>query len=352
MTNDRERAIKDDEIDLLELIRVLWQQKLLIILATFVIGGGALTYAQLATPIYEAKVFVQPPSQNDVVHLNYGRGGNTDLPVLEVKDVYEIYVRNLQSESLRRRFFQDVYLPALSDMARQGGQDDLYARLGKVLTVSGVKETPSRYAIVVNLPDPKRAIDWAVKYAEMAGERAKLEVLKDVNADADVKANNLEQQIKAAQQSARKQREDRITRLKEALTIARSIGLEKPPMITGKLSTEVSAGMGGALTYMRGSKALLAEIDNLERRASDDPFIERLREAQSSLVFYRSLKANASSVATYRQDGVIESPDSPIKPRKSMIVFLGLIVGAAFGVLLVLLRYFWLGVSGKRMPGN
>ena len=346
MSNHRERVVRDDEIDLIELIRGLWQQKLLIILTTLVVGGAAVAYALLATPVYEAKVFVQPPSQNDIAHLNYGRGGDSELGILTVKDVYDVYVRNLQSESLRRRFFQEIYLPSLSEEVRRGSQDNLYGRLGNVLVVAVTsKETPSRFAITVNLPDPKRAVDWAVKYAEMAGERAKLEVLKDVKADAVVKANNLRRQIKAAQQSAQKQREDQIVQLNEALKVAKSIDLEKPPIISGALSSEVSAGMDGSLTYMRGSKALLAEIENLRKRSSDDPFIDRVREQQSSLAFYRELEIDPKVLEVYRQDGRVESPDSPIRPKKFIIVFLGVLAGGALGVLLALFRHMWSRLS-------
>lgn len=342
MTNDRERAIKDDEIDLLELIRGLWQQKLIIVLTTLVVGGGAVAYAVLATPIYEAKVFVQPPSQNDIAHLNYGRGGDSELGMLTVKDVYDVYVRNLQSESLRRLFFQEVYLPALSPEARLGSQDELYGRLGRVLVVAVTsKDTPNRFAITVNLPDPQKAAGWAVNYAEMAGARAKLEVLKDVKADASVKANNLERQIKAAQENAKKQREDQIVQLNEALAVARSINLENPPIISGALSTAVSAGMDGALTYMRGSKAILAEIENLQRREADDPFIDKLREQQSALIFYRALEIDPNVIEAFRQDGAVESPDSPVKPKKFIIVFLGMLAGGALGVLLALVRHMW-----------
>ncbi|MGE8439384.1 MAG: LPS O-antigen chain length determinant protein WzzB [Pseudomonas palmensis] len=346
MSNDRERAIRDDEIDLVELMRGLWQQKWLIVLTTILVSGAAVVYALTATPVYEAKVFVQPPSQNGVAHLNYGRGGDSELGMLTVKDVYDVYVRSLQSESLRRRFFQDVYMPTLSEEARRGSQDELYARLARVLVVGVTsKETPYRFAITVNSSDPKRAAEWAVSYAEMAGERAKQEVLKDVKADATVKANNLERRIKAAQESAQKQREDQIEQLNEALTVARSIDLEKPPIISGSLSTELSAGVDGALTYMRGSKALVAEIENLQKRKSDDPFIDKLREQQSSLAFYRALEIDSNVIQVYRQDGGIESPDSPIRPKKFTIVLLAVLAGGTLGLLLAFLRYFWPKVS-------
>lgn len=339
MSNDRERVTRDDEIDLIELIRGLWQQKLIIILTTLVVGGAAVAYALLATPVYEAKVFVQPPSQNDIAHLNYGRGGDSELVILTVKDVYDVYVRNLQSEYLRRMFFQQIYLPTVSEEARQGSQDDLYKRFNKTLIISSAgKEAPSRFVVTVEGSDPQRAAAWAVLYAEMAGSHAKIEVFKDIKADATVKANNLERQIKVAQESALKQREDQIVILREALSVARSINLEKPPLITGNLSTEVSAGMDGSLTYMRGSKALQAEIDVLEHRVSDDPFIEQLRERQLALVFYRSLEIDSKVVDAYRQDGAVESPDSPVKPKKLIIGVLGVLVGFALGVFLAALR--------------
>lgn len=342
MSNDRERVTRDDEIDLIELIRGLWQQKLIIALTTLVVGGAAAAYALLATPVYEAKVFVQPPSQNDIAHLNYGRGGDSELVMLTVKDVYDVYVRNLQSESLRRVFFQQTYLPTISEEARRGSQDDLYKKFYESLVIAvAAKDTPNRFVITVRSSDPQRAASWVRLYAGMAGDRAKAEVLKDIKADASVKANNLERQIKSAQLSALKQRKDQIIILREALVVAKSIDLVKPPLITGNLSTAISAGMDGALTYMRGSNALQAEIDILEQRLSDDPFINDLRERQSALEFYRSLEVDPKVVNTYRQDGAIESPDSPVKPKKLIVIILGLLAGSTLGAFFALWRWIF-----------
>lgn len=352
MSNNRERVIRDDEIDLIELMLRLWQHRLLILGTTLVVTAAAVAYSMLATPIYEAKVLVQPPSQNDIAHLNYGRGGDSDLVALTVKDVSDVYSRTLQSESLRREFFVSTYLPRLSERQRQRSQDDLYSQMNKVLVVAAaVPESPGRFSITVNLPDPQVATDWSVRYAQMAGERAKAEVLKDVKADATVKANNLDRQIKSAQETGRKQREDRIAQLKEALTIAKSIGLQQPPIITGDISKEVSANMDGALTYMRGSEALTAEINNLERRTSDDPFIGRLRERQAAFEFYRSLVIDPATIEVYRQDGGVELPDTPVSPKKALIIALGVLAGLVLGTLLALLRHVWVNRSQQPPSG-
>lgn len=337
MAQDHERLIESDDIDLVELINGLWQQKVLIVVTATVIFLMAVAYAFLARPIYEAKVFVLPPTQNDIAHLNYGRGTSTGLDLLAVNDIYDIYLKHLQSESLRRSFFQASYLPTLTEEERTGSQDALYSRFNKLLTVAAAgKDMPTRFAITANLYSPQQAAEWVTRYAQLAGDLAKREVLKNIKSDATVKANNLQQQIRTARESSREQREDDIVQLKEALQIAKSIGLENPPIISGN---QVFAGMGAALTYMRGSKALEAEIATLQARQSDDPFIDNLRQEQSALTFYRDLVIDPALVAVYRQDGGVELPDQPVKPKKLLVVLLGLVLGTVVGLGLALVRY-------------
>ncbi|OAI83825.1 MULTISPECIES: LPS O-antigen chain length determinant protein WzzB [Pseudomonas] len=331
MSNDRERLAAASEIDVIELLERLWHRKSLILGTALVVVLCAAAYAFLAPQVYQAKIFVRAPTQNDIANLNYGRDDSQGLRRLTVQGVYDIYLRNLLSESLRREFFREVYLPTLGQSAIGVGPEELYNRYTRILQVAVVgKEAPVRYAITADLPDPQRAADWVVLYANMAGKNAKQEVLKDARSEVIVKAANLKQQIVAAREEAERRREDRIVQLQEALAVAQSIGLEKPPIISGTLSSEVSAGMDGSLTYMRGARALEAEIDNLQKRASDDPFISSLRAQQTSLAFYRTLEIAPETVSVYRLDGEVELPDEPIRPKRLLVM----ISGAVFGLLL------------------
>lgn len=339
MRNERERQ-SSFEIDFFELLRELWKQKKLIALITFMVTSVGVAYILLAKPIYEATVFVQPPTQNDIAQLNYGRGGDSGLSMLTVKDVYDIYLRNLQSESLRREFFRSVYLPSLPESERAGSQDELYKSFqDDVLSLGAAGKDTSRFFVKANVSDPQQAAEWVVRYLEMAGRRGKSEVVRDVKADATVKANNLEQQITASLESARKQREDQIIQLSEALRVAKSIGLEKPPIISNTLSSEVSAGMDGSLMYMRGTKALEAEIENLRNRVSDDPFVNNLRQRQEALAFYRTLQIDPGIIQVYRQDGAIESPDKPVHPKKLIVVILSFLLGFSLAVVCGIINF-------------
>ena len=342
MLNEPQRPNRDDEIELVELIQGIWRQKVWVGLVAAPIVAVGFAYALLATPVYEARLFVEPPSQNDIAQLNYGRGGESGLTHLTVKDVYDTHLQALQSEGVRNKFFRDVYLPSLDQERRQGSRDSLYSEFANVLTVAPAgKGSTTRYAVTASTADPQQAAKWVVAYNELAAGNAKNEVLESNRSDMLIKADNLQTQIDAMKASALREREDRIAQLKEALVVAKSIGLEKPPVISQSLTDEVSAAMGGSLTYMRGSRALESEISNLQARTSDDPFIRGLRPLQESVMFYRNLKLDPTVIQVFEQDGAVELPDRPVKPRRVLIVALSAVLGLGAGVMLAIGRELW-----------
>lgn len=342
MRNERERLSGSDEIDLVELVQSIWRRKLWIALTAVPVIGLAVVYVMLASPVYEARLFIRSPTQNEIAQINFGRGPDTGLAPLSVKDVYNLYLQSLQSEAVRDQFFRKVYLPTLTQEERQGSRDALYARFNALLSVAPTgRELSDRYVITASLEDPQLAASWVSNYAELSAERAKDELLSGTRSDISIMADNLEQQVRASRASASNQRADQVAQLKEALRVAKAIGLEKPPIISNTLSNEVSAGMGGALTYMRGTKALEAEIANLESRSSDDPYIQGLREKQERLNFLRNLRIDPALVAMYQQDGAVSLPDKPVKPRKALIVALAVVAGLVLGVCVAIGRDVW-----------
>ncbi|MBP5090027.1 chain-length determining protein, partial [Pseudomonas chlororaphis] len=107
----------------------------------------------------------------------------------------------------------------------------------------------------------------------------------------------------------------------------------------GNPAIEITGNMAGQLIYMRGTKALKAEIENLESRKSDDPFTDRLRELQAKYDFYKGFEIKARDVSVYRMDGSIARYDTPVKPVKSLILVLGLLFGLVVSCGAVLIGY-------------
>ncbi|WP_458128161.1 LPS O-antigen chain length determinant protein WzzB [Pseudomonas sp. Z2-11] len=324
----------NDDIDVFALVRALWKKKWLILCVASLVTSAAAIYAFTSEPLYEAKLYTAPPTQNDIAELNYGRDSNTELPPYRVKDVAEIFSRNLSNESLRRAFFNDIFLPSLNDQERKGSQDRLYQRFSRQLTISARgKEDQYSFVITVRGSNPTEAADWVRTYVDNAGAATKKELISDVTREAQVNARNTEQMINRLRETARNQREDNIQVLSEALAIAQAVDLKKPVIISGKSPTEMPTGINGQALYMRGSDALEAEIHNLKIRVSDDPFISNLRPLQAKHNFLSTLNLEQTDISVYRQDGPVIVPDSPIKPNKSLIIALGMILGLMLGLL-------------------
>ncbi|MDB6443503.1 chain length determinant protein (polysaccharide antigen chain regulator) [Pseudomonas sp. NFACC32-1] len=339
MQNKNTQGNGADEIDLFELARGLWAQKWLIISITLLVTVGAAAYAFLSKPVYEAKLFIMPPTQNGIAELNYGRGKSTELETYSIKHVYDVFARNLQAESLRQKFFNEVYLPSLDEAQRKGPLDGIYDRFSRQLVVKGPgKDTPDRFSVTVQSGDPARATEWAKTYVSRASEAAESELIKNVTAEASVRARNLEQRIVSLRETAQRVREDRIQQLREALKIAEAIGLTTPT-INSSAAVDITVDTGNKMDYQRGSKALAAEVKALESRASDDAFIPDLRPLQMRYSFYKKLNIDPESISVYRQDGSVEVPESPIKPRKALIMALGAVFGFILAGFIALIRF-------------
>ncbi|PWE44721.1 chain-length determining protein [Pseudomonas prosekii] len=329
------------ELDLFDITAVLWKKKRRIFAVTFLAGLVALAVAFMITPVYEAKLEIAPPTINNIANLNYGRTRESELAPYTVKDIYDVFLRNLQSESMRQSFFNSVYVKSGAGSSAKIIDRGLYEDFYKRLTIAPAgKDQNDRWVVSLRESDPLKAVELVSGYVAQAGEYAKQEVLRNAHSEAELRARILKSQIETLRDSGKKQREDTIHRLREALNVAKSINLDKPPVFTIDRSSEMAGDMGANLTYMRGSKALEAELINLETRYSDDPFIKELRGIEERLAYYQSLEDAPDDITVYRQDGIVTPPSTPVKPKKVVIVIIGLAAGAAAGCIIVLSSFF------------
>jgi chain length determinant protein (polysaccharide antigen chain regulator) len=341
MQNSNNTINSSVEIDLFEVVGAVWKRKWLVVGMTLAMGIAAAVYAFLSTPIYESKYFISPPTVNDIANLNFGRGNESDLKPISVDQVYKAFLRNLQSESQRRAFFESTYLPALGVRDPQSPSGALYDSFSKKLTVASVgKEEDGRWSVSLQDSSPERAMQWVEFYVSQVGESTTRELTQNAKKEATVLRRGLQLEIETLRESSHNVRQDTISRIREALAIAKSSGLENTVVFSGSGSDKLAGSMLEGNSYLRGSKALEAELKNLENRGSDDPFTPGLRKLQKRADFYKQVEAEKFDIAVYRHDGVLDLPVSPIKPKKVLIVFLGLVIGGLLGCAIALLQHF------------
>jgi len=180
---------------------------------------------------------------------------------------------------------------------------------------------------------------------------------------------------------AKQKRMDRIATLHEAAGIAHSLGIKDPILykldkISGaspsslQIMTDISTP--APQLYTLGFDALEAEIKSLSERTSDDPFIpelrdlqeqlailehnrqveqlksrknddpfiESLRDKERELTYLESIHVDPQTVITARLDHPAFPPENRIKPKRPLVVALGLVIGLMGGIFLAFFMNF------------
>lgn len=194
-----------------------------------------------------------------------------------------------------------------------------------------------------------------------------------------LKKEVLQDELKALRQQLQSRRQNRIKQLDEAIAIAKKLGIVTPttPSALGDSSQDRQGNMIRTEVsnqqiplYFMGQSALEAERATLVTRNSDDFTEPRVDEIQKEL----SLLTNNRQVALLRQrsneelflkglaeiredlahlkslhidfdkfnlvdiDKIASPPQSPIKPKKAIIVGIGLILGLLLGMMVATVR--------------
>lgn len=312
----------------------------------------AAAYLLIAEPRFRAHATLTPPTPTDLVHFNTairtlgpeidnilneqpGEVGKQHLAELTPETAFQIFTRHLNSQTTLDEFFETVYLPHLNNTALPAQEREIlreqFARDLNILN-SSPNGVPTATVTLSNR-DPQLAKAWTNKFVAMALQNSRAEVLQTVRSTADLEKKTTDSQITALRLFAETERQAQISRIKDAHKIALSIELEHPSS-TGNLITSYS----GDNLYLRGTKALQAQLDTLEKRQNNDPYIPTLPPLKAKLDLLSSIDGTQLSgqVATIDQPAI--EPSTPYQPRTLITLAIGLLGGLGIACLYILTR--------------
>lgn len=406
------QPLANDEIDLVELFRALWRQRLLIVGVTFAVTLIAAAYAFLATPYYQTKTYLRPVPQSMLDQLN-----ETGIYKLTPEDALSRVASGLSSYDKRLDYFlsnQEMFqaIEPKGDSAEQAFAD--FNEQAFEMLHPDPKKTESRSAYVgLKLTYPKGMegsaivngfVDYVLELERkeiaedleslianrlasldmnMEAQRANYSASKEAKIatlleDAALKRAQLQDELAALRAELKTRRNNRIQELNEAITIADSLGIRTP---TSPSAMTASARSGTqvirtevtnqeAPLYFLGTEALTAERDALKNRTSDDFVEPRIAEIQSELTLLennreveilkaregedlyltnlaqlreeasrlKGIKLDTERLRLVRLDQPALQSLNPIKPKKALILALGLVLGAMLGIFVALVR--------------
>ena len=362
-----EKSLKNDEIDLIELISILWKKKLWIMLSSFIFTAIAGVYAFTAKEQWTSSAEVIAPRTLDLgdyflMRKEYARilGGEFDAGAT-ASNLFSQF--NLLSESLdeRRKFFaqSDFYKKKVEGKSETEKAQILSELITKHITIkkpdskkepdlignkiSFYAETPadaqnvlSQFISTINQSAYQIELDNFLLYfnelvTDLNYEKTKFE--RDLSIHKSVQLENLENALRIAKEAGITEyaKSLGITNGQSAMQQALTVSEAKIPLSDSKLSDST-------YLFMLGEKYLKAQIDVLKDSSVIYPpryyqVSSLLSELEPLLIKAKQAKANAFSYQA--------SPNYPVvkdKPKKMLIISTGFILGLLISILYIIVR--------------
>lgn len=356
----RNEIAYDDEISLYELVLILWRNRMTAIATAAVVVVLSVLYLVIASPVYKADVHFLPPLQQDIEALNVAK--QYGLLGYDTGQVYQEFIRQLDSLALRLKFFRqhkllDYYAPDEEDVDES---DVFREKFNEKLVVGspGRNEDASFRAISFQIDDAEKSAALLNSFVDYVLAATKEKLIGNVNNNIAAEVAQLETSIASKRSIAKQRREDTVAKLEEALQVAKKLKIQKPSdyrrdfQVYSQSAESVAVNTAEMPLYTQGTIALQAEIDALVSRKSDDPFIGGLRDLQERLNSLRSLVIDPRTIRAATVDRVAVVPAKPEKPKKLLVLAVGVCLAAMLGVMAAFFAEFVKGLRRQFQLAN
>ena len=345
--NIQSPSYQDDEISLYELWLVVKKGKLLFCSVAGVVLIVMGLYMVFAPRAYESKIIFMPPHDREVLALNAEAMLGITGPVrqLSTSSVYNLFLEDLSSYNLRMEFFRQNDLESYFRKDGNATEAEIFEEYfdGKLTVVlPDKKQKTPQASLSLLVDDAVLSAKWANAFVALVKERTMSDLVIDIGFSIKTRIQYIKQEISSKRKAAFDRRQDSISRLSEAVVVAKSLNIISRLDDTGGQavsSAGVAINTADIPLYMRGTQALNAEIQVLKKRVSDDPFIRDLRGLEERLVELESISIDREQLSPVTLDKLALPPYEPKSPKLVLVLAIGLVLAVFSGLFGVFLTH-------------
>lgn len=351
----------NDEIDLRELLKALWDGKFIIIAITALFSVAAIVFALNSQQWWSSKAKISRPQPQDIAAYQqqvklfqpvfdiYQEDGTVlvsdDLDDLMDTDIlFARFIDAFNSSDNKRRFldlsteFQSFkskidFGDELSEEAQKEATRRLYSGWFQKITAEATnkKSKKSPYSISFQSTSKSSSFTLLNNYIEVIKKEAHEDALNNLQALVKGKRNELIQQKRILESQAKNKLLVEVERARIALNIAEAAGVDKP------IQTNSDKEIFG---IDLGTKALAAKAKALESVNNLNVVEPRLQQIDAKLEMLEAIDIDRSiQFQTFRFLENVEQPIARDKPKRTLIAVLGTLLGGVLGVVIVLVRF-------------
>ena len=340
-------AANANEIDLVNLIEILWRARTKIIATVFAFACVGILVSFLLPQKWTSQAIVTPA---EPVQWQSLENMLTKLRVLDMDisvsrgDVFNLFIKKFQSPSLLEEYLRSS--PYVMDQLKGADIDEMelhqaIVRLSEKMTAVdtnlGKKNETSLYTswtLSFTAPHAEEAQSVLKGYIQYISDIVVKETLEDIRNKLSIKTSFEKERLEMDRVRLKNQLEANIQRLNYSLEIANAAGIKKPVYSNGQAVKDdpdfsISLGADGIERKLEIEKSVtdVAEINGELRNRQYH--VEQLLAMNVSDVKFTPFKYQLTPSLPVKKDG----------PAKSMIVILAALLGGMVACGGVLLNY-------------
>ena len=340
-------AANANEIDLVNLIEILWRARTKIIATVFAFACVGILVSFLLPQKWTSQAIVTPA---EPVQWQSLENMLTKLRVLDMDisvsrgDVFNLFIKKFQSPSLLEEYLRSS--PYVMDQLKGADIDEmelhqaivrLSEKMKAVDTNLGKKNETSLYTawtLSFTAPQAEEAQSVLKGYIQYISDIVVKETLEDIRNKLSIKTSFEKERLEMDRVRLKNQLEANIQRLNYSLEIANAAGIKKPVYSNGQAVKDdpdfsISLGADGIERKLEIEKSVtdVAEINGELRNRQYH--VEQLLAMNVGDVTFTPFKYQLSPSLPVKKDG----------PAKSMIVILAALLGGIVACGGVLLNY-------------
>ncbi|MBL0625567.1 LPS O-antigen chain length determinant protein WzzB [Aeromonas jandaei] len=341
------QAQASDEIDLRELVLVLWRQKLLILLVTGAFAVAGIIYAMTARQVWTSQALVSEPSVSQVAALqlavdkiqtiissNGVPPSTAAFSSLEQLAIYKSFISAFNSMNNKRAFLiqEGVYA---AEMEKSGVSDKrservLMSKLAESISAKALDKTSQDMTLSFSAETPELAQQRLVRYIDFVQQQQLKSKNTELKSIWQNKIKALSTRYDSVKDDTLLKRQEELQRVIYSLRISKAAGVDAPlERIDSQEVFNIQLGAKGLAEKLK----ILNEIKDPELL---NPELGNIRLQLSSL---NALKIKNADFESFN---MIDSPEEPFtrdKPKRSLIVVLSTLLGGMLSVVIVLVLH-------------
>ncbi|MGY6038927.1 LPS O-antigen chain length determinant protein WzzB [Aeromonas sp. AE23HZ002T15] len=331
-----------NEIDMRELVMVLWKGKLVILTFTCFFAVLGITYTLLARQVWTSQALVSEPTVTQVASLQLnldqfraaGGGEGADLSTLQRPALYQGFISAFNAMNNKRMFLttEGIFVDEMKRANTSDRRDEraLMNKLAEGISAKLMDKTSTDITLSFSAETAEEAQQRLVNYIAFIQKGQVEQKNAELKSIWQNRINTLTTQYANIKADTIQDRLDMIRRTQYSLRISEAAGVERP---LENLNTK------DVFNIDLGSKALAEKLKILEEMKNPELLNPTLGKIRLQL---GSLKALDLKDASFESFYTIDSPEEPVnrdKPKRPLIMVLATLLGGMLGVGIVLVRH-------------